>query len=42
MTTKDDIKLLMESCLTMLKEVNNLSDDYEYPQEYIACSKIIS
>ena len=38
-TTKDDIELLMESRLTMLKEVNNLPDDYEYPQEFIDCSR---
>ena len=38
-TTKDDIELLMKSRLTMLKEVNNLPDDYEYPQEFIDCSR---
>ena len=38
-TTDDDIELLMESRLTMLKEVNNLPDDYEYPQEFIDCSR---
>ena len=38
-TTNDDIELLIESRLTMLKEVNNLPDDYEYPQEFIDCSR---
>ena len=38
-TTNDDIELLVESRLTMLKEVNNLPADYEYPQEFIDCSR---
>ena len=38
-TTKDDIELLMESRLTMLKEVNNLPDDYEYSQDLIDNSR---
>ena len=37
-TTKDDIDLLMESRLVMLREVNNLPDDYEYSEELKDCS----
>ncbi len=38
-TTNDDIGLLMESRLTMLKEVNDLPDDYEYSQDFIDNSR---
>ena len=37
--TKDDIDLLMNSRLEMLKVVNNLSDDYEFSEELVSCSR---
>ena len=38
-TTSEDIELLMESRLVMLREVNNLPDDYVYSEEIINCSR---
>ena len=38
-TTNDDIELLMSSRLEMLREVNNLSPDYEYNEEFIKNSR---
>ena len=38
-TTNDDIELLMSSRLEMLREVNNLSQDYEYDDEFIQNSR---
>ena len=38
-TTNDDIELLMSSRLEMLREVNNLSPDYEYDEEFIQNSR---
>lgn len=36
---KDDIDLLMSSRLEMLKVVNNLSQDHQYPQSFIEASR---
>jgi ribosomal protein S18 acetylase RimI-like enzyme len=38
-TTKEDIDLLMSSRLVMLREVNHLSEDYEYSQELVNSSR---
>ena len=38
-TTAEDINLLMESRLVMLREVNNLPDDYVYPDVLVKSSK---
>lgn len=38
-TTAEDIDLLMESRLVMLREVNNLPEDYEYSEELVNSSK---
>ena len=38
-TTSDDIELLMASRLVMLREVNHLSPDYQYPEELIRESR---
>lgn len=37
--TKKDIELLMQSRIKMLKEVNNLPEDYELPYELISYSR---
>lgn len=34
----EDIDLLMESRLEMLRVVNDLDDDYQYDEELIECS----
>ncbi|MBR6403680.1 MAG: GNAT family N-acetyltransferase [Eubacterium sp.] len=38
-TTKEDIELLMSSRLEMLREVNNLSENYKYDDEFISNSR---
>ncbi|SNU08175.1 Ribosomal protein S18 acetylase RimI [Lachnospiraceae bacterium] len=38
-TTEEDIDLLMESRLVMLREVNDLSEDYKYSEDFIDYSK---
>ena len=38
-TTEKDIELLMSSRLEMLKEVNDLPDDYQYDEEFISYSR---
>lgn len=38
-TTSEDIDLLMESRLVMLREVNNLPDGYEYSEEIVNSSR---
>ena len=38
-TTNDDIELLMSSRLEMLREVNDLTPDYEYDEEFIQNSR---
>ena len=38
-TTEEDIDLLMDIRLVMLREVNNLSEDYEYSEDFINYSK---
>ncbi len=38
-TTEEDIDLLMDIRLEMLREVNNLSEDYEYSEDFINYSK---
>ena len=38
-TTPEDIDLLMESRLVMLREVNHLAPDYEYSEELKNCSR---
>ena len=37
--TSDDIELMMQSRLEMLRVVNNLDDDYQYSDELINCSR---
>ena len=37
--TNDDIELLMQSRLEMLRVVNNLDDSYEYDEELKNCSR---
>lgn len=37
--TNDDIELLMQSRLEMLKAVNNLAEDYIFPEELIKFSR---
>ena len=37
--TVDDIELLMQSRLKMLKAVNNLPEDYMFSEELIKCSR---
>jgi len=38
-TNKSDIELLMNIRLEMLREVNNLADDYEYDEAFVAESR---
>ena len=38
-TTPSDIELLMESRLTMLREVNSLSPDYQFSDEFVDFSR---
>jgi len=38
-STAKDIDLMMDSRLEMLREVNNLSDDYEYDEDFVSASR---
>lgn len=38
-TTKDDMELLMQSRLEMLREVNHLPSDYIFDQEFVLMSR---
>ena len=41
-TTKDDMEILMKLRLEMLREVNDLSGEYEYDEKFISESGILS
>lgn len=38
-TTKDDMEILMKLRLEMLREVNDLSGEYEYDEKFISESR---
>ncbi len=38
-TTKEDIGLLMSSRLEMLKEINDLAEDYAYDEDFVSNSR---
>ncbi len=38
-TTKDDMEILMKLRLEMLREVNDLTDEYEYDENFISESR---
>ena len=37
--TQEDMELLMSSRLEMLREVNDLADDYVYDESFVSCSR---